>query len=99
MNLKKYFLYLENFNPKIIYLIESDSIVWYLQKGESPRWTLLSSKFKKIKKEKEIQINHETYNKILKIDALKLHYINSDLSYVQLFEKWEILNDLSELLI
>ena len=91
-----YNLYIYDFNTMIIYLSGED--IWFMEKNIHPSWSHLVQVFN-IKNKIKFKINEKTYHYLLKLDSLKKYEINNCKNVRQVFQKWELIDQIGEQLI
>jgi hypothetical protein len=80
----------------IIYLSGED--IWFMEKNIHPSWSHLVQVFN-IKNKIKFKINEKTYHYLLKLDSLKKYEINNCKNVRQVFQKWELIDQIGEQLI
>lgn len=97
MNLKKYRLKCLK-NPIEFFLFHPQSnISFSLRQGDYSDWIFTSHYDKKF--ELDIEINEQIYSSLLNLNQNQINYINDCKNYYDLFEKWNIMDLISEKLI
>jgi hypothetical protein len=80
----------------IIYLSGED--IWFIEKNIYPSWSHLVQVYN-IKNKIKFKINEKTYNYLLKLDSLKKYEINNCKNIRQVFQRWELIDQIGEELI
>jgi hypothetical protein len=100
MNSIKYYLYFRKDlfkTVKIIYIGKGLSKNWSLSEGSDPIWNYIP--FFTVKDKKEIEISESFFNSLMSIKQMDRYYINKCNSPIELLKRWNLLDDIAELLI
>lgn len=96
----KYFLYFRNDlfeSVKAIYISKGYRANWGLVEGANPSWDYLS--LLSAKDKKEIEINESIFNSLMSLNQMNRYYINKCNNPIDLFIKWNLIDDIAEFII
>lgn len=82
---------------KTIYISKGPAKNWSLSEGSEPIWNYMP--FFTIKDKKEIEITESFFNNLMSINQINRYYINKCNNPIELFKKWNLLDDIVEQLI
>lgn len=96
----KYFLYLRQDlfqSVKSIYISKGYRKNWGLTEGAEPSWDYLA--ILSTKDKKEIEISESIFNSLMSLNQMNRYYINKCNNPVDLFTRWNLIDDIVEYLI
>lgn len=100
MNLTKFYLYFRKDlfkTTKTIYISKGPSKNWALSEGSDPVWNYMP--FVTTKDKREIEITESFFDSLMSIKQIDRYYINKCNNPIELFKKWNLLDDIAEQLI
>ena len=96
----KYFLYFRKDlfeSAKSVCISSGFRRNWILTEGANPSWDYLS--LLSFKDKREIEINESLFNSLMSLNQMNRYYINKCSTPIELFTKWNLMDDIVEYLI
>ena len=84
-------------SSKTIFISRGFRKNWILTEGANPSWDYIAVLDSKNKR--EIQINESIFNSLMSLNEMNRYYINKYNNPIDLFTKWNLIDDIVEYLI